>query len=157
MCVRSLSVRILSSCCVITLSLWETGISSVAPYTSQGSRQRSELRCQQGCFRDDNSPPVQPLGTFFTLWELYKHTSGCEQHGGKRAYTSICLYCVFSLYIWPIVLLLSPSVSIFYDSHSCFFKEEEIGPPLCVIKVSHYHSDLRQTDVGSVSIPQCWE
>lgn len=66
LCVFSVcvSASILSSRCAVTVSLGNGHILP-RPGSSQGSRHGSELRCQEGHFRDDNSPPAQTPGTFF--------------------------------------------------------------------------------------------
>lgn len=61
-CVRGC---VLEAPAVLKLAVWEPPPTDHHEHPSQGSQQRSELRCQEGRFRDDNSPPAQTLRAFF--------------------------------------------------------------------------------------------
>lgn len=143
-------VSILSSCCVVNCLSGKQAYPPKPPCSSQGSQQRSELRCQEGRFRDDNFPPTQTWRIFFTPWESYKHTPVTPRSTGrasKQVYLS--LLCIFSLSIWPVFQL--PTLSFFSVSFT-FYTEEKTHFPSGVIKISHYHSDISQTDVGIFSV-----
>lgn len=92
--------------CVASSSCVETGCLGNCPpsstnhhdHSSQGSQQRSELRCQKGHFRDDNSPPAQTLRTFFTQ----SHVCICPSTPHTRllcltslSSSSLCFLCFF--------------------------------------------------------------
>ncbi len=148
---------------VFKLSLWETGISSEAPRSSQGSQQRSELRCQEGRFRDNNSPPAQTPGHFSHCENRTNtHQWLCTARGRASIRIYLSLLHIFTLYLTCFPASLSSSLSFFCLIRFFPFTGEKTGSPLGAIKVSHYHSDISWvmlTDVGDVSVSNMrrWE
>lgn len=57
---------------MLKLAVWEQAHHELS---APGPQQRSELRCQEGRFRDDNSPPAHTLRPFFhTLTHVHLPT-----------------------------------------------------------------------------------
>lgn len=82
-------VSVLRSRCVATGCLGNRRILlsadnplSSSSASSEGSRQRSELRCQEGRFRDDNSPPAPTPPTIFHTARFHLNHTGVPPHGG---------------------------------------------------------------------------
>lgn len=155
------SVCILSSRCVVTGCLGNRHIlrrpfpATHPPHFSHGSKQRLELRCQEGHFRDDNSPPAQTRRTFVTWQESYKHTLVALLSMGRAStalYTSLVRLSL-SLFLRPVFQLLSLLLFVFplYLIKLFLLREVTTGSPLGVSKVSHYRSDISETDVGAAS------
>lgn len=97
-------MTILSSCCVGTVSLGNRHIlrSSHCPQVI-----RSELECQQGCFRDNNSPLAQTPGTIFHTTRIVQtYWADTAQHGAERAFLDLSL-CLF----YPSLILRIPRIS----------------------------------------------
>lgn len=86
------------------------------------------------------------------------HTNTHEWLCAARGRASIYLPLLrtLSLSLFDLSSSFSLFLSLFFPvSNSIFFfpEKQKTGSPSGVINVSHYHSDISQTDVGAVSVP----
>lgn len=79
----------------------------------------------------------------------------CAARGRASIYLPLLRTLSLSLYLTCLPASLSSSLCFsLYPIQFFFFPEKQkTGSPSGVINVSHYHSDISQTDVGAVSVP----